>query len=138
MLLDGFKINECDKCVYVKSTDKGYIIVWLYVDDMLIIGNNNDMIKSKKKMLNKKLDMKDLGVADVILRIKITRTFEGYALSQSHYVEEILEKFGKHDDRPTKTPVDISLHLSKKYRCRHITIRVLSNNRKLNVLNELH
>ena len=113
MLSDGFKINKCDKYVYVKSTDKGYVIVCLYVDGMLIIGSNNDMIKSTKKMLNKKFDTKDLGIEDVILGIKITRTSEGYALSQSHYVEKILEKFGKHDDRPTKTPVDISLHLSK-------------------------
>ena len=67
-------------------------------------------------MLNKKFDMKDLEVADVILGIKIIRTFEGYALFQSHYVEKILEKFGKHDDRPAKTPVDISLHLSKNTR----------------------
>ena len=111
MLSDGFKINKCDKCVYVKNTDKGYVIVCLYVDDMLIIGSNNDMIKSTKKVLNRKFDMKDLGVADVILGIKITRTSEGYALSQSHYVEKILEKFGKHDDRPAKTPVDISLLL---------------------------
>ena len=80
---------------------------------MLIIGNNKNMIKSTKKMLKKKFDMKDLGIADIILGIKITRISEGYALSQSHYVEKILEKFGKHDTRPAKTPVDISLHLSK-------------------------
>lgn len=135
---NGFKINEYNKCAYVKSTDKRYVIVCLYVDNMLIIGSNNDMIKSTKKMLNKKFDMKDLGVANVILGIKITRTSKGYALSQCHYVEKILEKFGKHDDRPAKTPVDISLHLSKKYRCKHITIKVLSDNRKLDVLNELH
>ena len=35
------------------------------------------------------------------------------ALFQSHYVEKIMEKFGKHDDHPAKTPVVISLHLSK-------------------------
>ena len=110
MLSNGFKINECDKYVYVKNTGKGYVIVCLYMDDMLIIGSNNDMIKSTKKMLNKKFDMKDLGVADVILGIKITRTSEEYVLSRSHYVEKILEKFGKHDNRPAKTPVNISLH----------------------------
>lgn len=113
MLSDGFKTNECDKYVYIKSTNKGYVIVCLYVDDMLIIKSNNNMIKSTKKMLNKKFDWKDLGVTDVILGIKITRTSEGYVLSKSHYVEKILEKFGKLDDRPAKTPVDISLHLSK-------------------------
>ena len=41
MLTNGFKINECDKCVYVKNTDQGYIIVCLYVHDILIIGSIN-------------------------------------------------------------------------------------------------
>ena len=53
MMPNGFKINECNKCVYIKNTDKGYGIVCLYVDDMLIIGSNSDMIKTTKKMLNK-------------------------------------------------------------------------------------
>ena len=35
MMASGFKINECDKCVYVKYTENGYIIVCLYVDDIL-------------------------------------------------------------------------------------------------------
>ena len=113
MISDGFKINECDKCVYVKNTDKGYVIVCLYVDDMLIIGSNIDMIKITKKMLNKRFDMKDMGIADVILGMKISKTSDGYALSQSHYVEKILRKFGKQDNRPAKTPVDANIHLSK-------------------------
>jgi len=113
MILDGYKINECDKCVYVKNTDKGYVIVCLYVDDMLIIGSNIEMIKITKKMLNKRFDMKDMGIADVILGMKISKTSDGYALSQSHYVEKILDKFGKQDNRPAKTPVDANIHLSK-------------------------
>ncbi|GKE68973.1 retrotransposon protein, putative, ty1-copia subclass, partial [Tanacetum coccineum] len=36
MLESGFKINECDKCVYVKDTSAGYVILCLYVDDMLM------------------------------------------------------------------------------------------------------
>ena len=81
MMSNRFKINECDKCVYIKNTDKGYAIVCLYVDDMLIIDSNNDMIKTTKKMLNKHFDMKDMGIADVILGMKNTITSEGYALS---------------------------------------------------------
>ena len=53
----------------MKDTEKGYVIVCLYVDDMLIIGSNNEIIKATKKMLNKKFDMKDMGIADVILGI---------------------------------------------------------------------
>ena len=74
MMTNGFKINECDKCVYVKNTEHGFVIICLYVDDMLIVGSNNEVIKTTKKMLNNKFNMKDLGVADLILGIKISKT----------------------------------------------------------------
>ena len=37
MMSHDFKINECDKCVYIKNIEHGYVIVCLYVDDMLIV-----------------------------------------------------------------------------------------------------
>ena len=105
MISNGFKINECDKCVYVKNNQKGYVIVCLYVDDMLIIGSDTNMIKMTKQMLSSRFDMKDLGVADIILGIKVSKTSDGLILSQSHYIEKILEKFKKYDIRPKKTPM---------------------------------
>ena len=112
-MTNGFKINECDKCVYVKNTERGFVIICLYVDDMLIMGSNNEVIKTTKKMLNNKFNMKDLGVADVILGIKISKTSDGLILSQSHYIEKILKKFKQDDNSSTRTPVDVNLHLSK-------------------------
>ncbi|MBM1124202.1 hypothetical protein JQN44_27380, partial [Klebsiella pneumoniae] len=61
-------------------------VVCLYVDDMIIIGNN-DIIKVTKRMLSRNFDMKDLGVADVILGIRITKTSDGYTLSQTHFIK---------------------------------------------------
>ena len=37
MVSNGFRINECDKCVFIKDTASGYVIMCLYVDDVLII-----------------------------------------------------------------------------------------------------
>ena len=91
MLSNGFKINECDKCVYIKSTDNGYVIVCLYIDDMLIMGSNTQVINETKVMLKRNFDMKDMGLADVILGMKILRTSDGIILTQSHYVEKILK-----------------------------------------------
>ncbi|KAK4838656.1 hypothetical protein QYF36_015417 [Acer negundo] len=51
MMSNEFKINECDKCVYVKDTENGYVIVCLYVNDMLIVGSDDKMIKATKDML---------------------------------------------------------------------------------------
>ena len=81
MIKDGFTINECDKCVFTKTVGNACIIVCLYVDDMLILGTNIEIIKSTKRMLSNSFDMKDLGVTDVILGIKIIRTPEGINLS---------------------------------------------------------
>ena len=113
MMTNGFKINECDKCVYVKNIERGFVIICLYVDDILIMGSNNEIIKTTKEMFNNKFDMKDLGVADVILGIKIFKTSDGLILSQSHYIEKILKKFKENDISPMRTPVDVNLHLSK-------------------------
>ena len=60
----------CDKCVYVKDTEYEYIIVCLYVDDMLLVGIIDKMITSTKNMLNSRFDMEDLRRTDVILGIK--------------------------------------------------------------------
>ncbi|TYK13783.1 putative Polyprotein [Cucumis melo var. makuwa] len=57
--------------------------------------------------------MKDLGEADVILGIKITRTENGISLDQSHYIEKILKKYNYFDSKPTCTPYDSSVKLFK-------------------------
>ncbi|XP_073290547.1 uncharacterized protein [Primulina huaijiensis] len=75
----------------VESTRESYVIVCLYVDDMLIMGNNQELIKG----------------------IKIFRTPEAIVLSQSHYVETVLKKFNAYDSTPVKTPLDVNVHLAK-------------------------
>lgn len=89
------------------------MIVCLYVDDMLIMGNNSNTIFSTKKMLIKHFDMKYMRVVDVIQGIKIYEILDDLSLSQSHYFEIILKKFNSYDDKPVRTPVYLSLHLAK-------------------------
>ncbi|KAL0402422.1 UNVERIFIED_CONTAM: hypothetical protein Slati_4272100 [Sesamum latifolium] len=51
--------------------------------------------------------------ADVILGIKLIRSTDGIVISQSHYVEKIIEKFGYQNSRIAKTPYDSSVALLK-------------------------
>ena len=61
--------------------------------------------------------MKDLGEADVILNIKLVKEINGgVILTQSHYVEKMLSRFGYSDYGPISTPYDASLILRKKKR----------------------
>ncbi|XP_071710976.1 secreted RxLR effector protein 161-like [Rutidosis leptorrhynchoides] len=57
--------------------------------------------------------MKDLGEANVILGIKITRSEKGISLDQSHYIEKILKKYNYFNCKPACTPFDLSVKLFK-------------------------
>ena len=64
MLEHGFHKTQADYCVFVKRYDEGdFLILLLYVDDMLVVGQNAKKIASLKKALSKSFAMKDLGPA---------------------------------------------------------------------------
>ena len=63
--------SQVDHCVYYKQVGEHFIYVVLYVDDMLLVGNNMEVIKEVKLRLSSKFDMKDLGAANLILGMKI-------------------------------------------------------------------
>ena len=56
---------------------------------LLIFDSTMNVIDEAKNILRSHFDMKDIGEANFILGIKITRTCEGIFLDQSHYVEKI-------------------------------------------------
>lgn len=107
----GFHVSNSDKCLYFKVVDEKVVIICLYVDDMLIIGTNTEVVASVKKFLSTQFSMKDLGAADTILGIKIHRTKEGISLSQAHYIESILKKYGYFDLPELHVPYDYNKKL---------------------------
>jgi hypothetical protein len=109
----GFVVNEADKCVYYRHGGGEGVMLCLYVDDILIFGTNMKVIHEVKSFLSKSFDMKDLGEADVILNIKLIKNESGITLSQSHYVEKILSRFGFIDGKSSPTPYDPSVILCK-------------------------
>jgi hypothetical protein len=90
----------------------------LYVDDILIFGNNENGIKEVKDFLSNNFEMKELGVADVILNIKLHREEGngGISLVQNHCVEKVLNHFGYSECSPAPTPYDPSMSLRKNRR----------------------
>ena len=90
-----------------------YVIICLYVDDMLIFGTNLFVIDEARRLLSSLIEMKDLEEANVILGIKLRKTKNGFSLCQSHYIEKMLKRFKYFDVVPVRTPYDSSLHLKK-------------------------
>ena len=78
---------------------------------LLIFGSNMNVIDEAKNVISSHFDMKDLGEANFILGIKITRTCEKIFLDQSHYVEKILKTYYFHDFKHVATPFNSRVHL---------------------------
>ena len=89
--LSGFIKNEEESCIYKKVSGSMMVFLILYVDDILIIGNDIGMMQSVKAYLCKNFSMKDLGEASYILDIKLYRDREMklIGLLQSSYVDKI-------------------------------------------------
>ena len=69
----GYKKTSSDHCVFIKRfPNDQFIILLLYVDDMLIVGQDAKKITLLKEELRKSFAMKDLGQAKQILGMHIS------------------------------------------------------------------
>jgi ATP-binding cassette subfamily B (MDR/TAP) protein 1 len=112
---NGFLKCDTDHCCFIKRYDKSFVILLIYVDDMLISGPNMAHIEELKTRLSECFEMKDLGPANHILGMRITRdrSVRRLRLSQKAYVEKILEKFGMEKAKPVGSPFASHFKLSK-------------------------
>nr|GEW15435.1 hypothetical protein [Tanacetum cinerariifolium] len=111
----GFTQNRDEPCVYLKASGSNITLLIVYVDDILIMGNNIPMLQSVKSYLESCFAMKDLGEAVYILGIKIygdiSRRLIG--LCQSAYIEKILKRYCMENSKRGSIPMQEKLKLSK-------------------------
>ncbi|KAK8504798.1 hypothetical protein V6N12_063805 [Hibiscus sabdariffa] len=105
----GFIRNEDEPCVYKKFSGSIVSFLILYVDDILIIGNDIPTLQSIKTWLSSCFSMKDLGV-------KIYRDRSGrlLGLSQSTYIDKVLKRFSMEESKRGFLPMRHGISLSKE------------------------
>ena len=91
----GFKENIVDRCIYLNFSGSKFIILILYVDDILLATNDLGLLHETKKFLSKNLEMKYVGETSYVIGIEIFRDkSQGLlGLSQKAYINKVLEKF---------------------------------------------
>ena len=89
----GFIKNKEEPCVYKKESGSSFAFLIMYVDDILLIGNDISMLESVKTSLKNSFSMKNLGEAAYILGIKIYRDRSKglIGLSQGTYIDKVLK-----------------------------------------------
>ena len=116
----GFKENTVDQCIYLKFSGSKFIILVLYVDDILLASSDVGLLHETKRFLSSKFDMKDLGNASFFMGIQIYRDRSRgiFGLSQKSYIGKLLSRFGMSNCAPGDTHVangdKFSLHQCPK------------------------
>ncbi|RVW45044.1 Retrovirus-related Pol polyprotein from transposon TNT 1-94 [Vitis vinifera] len=112
----GFEQNLGEPCVYKQIGGVKVVFLVLYVDDILLIGNNVESLSQVKNWLAIQFQMKDLGEASYILGIQMTRDRKNrlLALSQAAYIDKVLVKFAMENSKKWNLPSRHGVHLSKE------------------------
>ena len=113
----GYNRLSSDHCTYYKGFEgKDFIILLLYVDDMLVVGPNNVKIQELKAQLAREFNMKDMEPANKILGMQIHRDRSNMKiwLSQKNYLRKILRRFNMQDCKPISTPIPVNFKLSSR------------------------
>ena len=113
-LQNGFKRSQNEATLYVKTDGNGSkIIVSLYVDDLLVTGNNDDDIVKFKESMLKEFEMTNLGGMNYFLGMEVHQLNDGIFLSQRKYAMDVLRKFKMESCKPVSTPLAINEKLTK-------------------------
>ena len=98
----GFKENTVDQCIYLKFNGNKFIILVLYVNDILLASSDIGLLHETKRFLSSKFDMKDLGDGSFVLGTQIYRDRSRgiLGLSQKAYIDKVLSRFGMSNYAP--------------------------------------
>uniref|UniRef100_A0A2N9HWF1 Reverse transcriptase Ty1/copia-type domain-containing protein n=1 Tax=Fagus sylvatica TaxID=28930 RepID=A0A2N9HWF1_FAGSY len=109
----GFRQSENDYSLFISSTPQGNVFILVYVDDILITGDDSQSIINLKNVLQHSFQMKDLGSASYFLGLEISHNSHGYFLSQQKYTQDLINLVGLSDDKQVDTPLEVNVKYSK-------------------------
>ena len=113
MVALGFVRSKLEHAVYKRSSSKSFLIVGVYVDDLIISGPSvGDILKFKAEM-RRKFSMSDLGLLSYYLGIEVKQGGGEITLSQSAYALKILENANMKNCNSCDTPMECRLKLCK-------------------------
>ena len=108
----GFRNSKTDTSMFIYSRSSVFMVVLVYVDDILVTGSSPTMIATLIRHLNSHFALKDLGPLHYFLGIEVIRRSDGFFLHQQKYAHELLERAGMLNCKPAATPVDTKAKLS--------------------------
>ncbi|XP_020551683.1 uncharacterized protein LOC110012423 [Sesamum indicum] len=101
----GFVQSKHDCCLLTKTSTDGFLVLLLYVDDILVVGTFTEHIAAVKDYLDRLFTIKDLGVAKYFLGLEVARSSQGIIVTQTKYIKDIMIDTSMRHARAVTTPL---------------------------------
>jgi hypothetical protein len=107
-----FQQSKADYSLFTKVQGASFTAILLYVDDMIITGNDTATVRKLKRFLHNHFRIKDLGNLKYFLGIEVAYSKQGIAIFQCKYTLDILKDAGMIGSRLTKIPMEQNQRLT--------------------------
>ena len=104
--------SHYDSALFLRRNNKGTILLLMYVDDMIITGDDLSGIQELKDFLSQQFEMKDLGHLNYFLGLEIIHSTDGLYITQAKNASELLSQAGLTASKTVDTPVELNAHLT--------------------------
>ena len=83
-------------------------VLIVYVDDIILTGDDDSELEKLKKFLAQEFEIRDLGALKYFLGMEVARSKEGIFVSQKKYVLDLLMEMGFLGSKPVETPTEVN------------------------------
>lgn len=104
----GYRQSQADYTFFVKHSLKGTTTIIVYVDDIVILGNDPKEVYKLKSHLNNEFEVKDLGTLRYFLGLEVVHSKKGIFISQRKYVLDLLIETRLLGARPVDSPLEVN------------------------------
>ena len=108
----GFSGSSFDTSLFLRLSGHGITIVLLYIDDMIITGDDMQGIQDLKHFLGRQFEMKDLGPLNYFLGLKVSSSANGYYLTQAKYTSDLISRASITDSKIVDIPIENNCRLN--------------------------
>ena len=109
----AYENTKSNYCCYCRRQGENFVIVLIWVDDLVTFTNSVNKSDQVKQELKGKFEIKSLSEPSMLLGMKVSHDKEKQVikLSQTHYINKILNRMGLQDANPITTPLNPNVNL---------------------------
>ncbi|XP_019230181.1 PREDICTED: uncharacterized protein LOC109211137 [Nicotiana attenuata] len=111
LLSRGYISSLNDYSLFPKSTSNSLVVLAVYVDEILLAGDDVSELNSLKFFLDSQFKIKDLGTVHYFLGLEVSQHPQGYLMTQQKYANDLLAEFNCQHFSPVLTPLNSSSKL---------------------------